>query len=157
MTSRFDRYRPLPPGHKSSSWKETPGQHNEGIYNLGSHVIDQALNLFGVPEKVWCRNYDERGVGLDECFEMELLYPPQPGATGPLAVHLGANMLNSVPVQLRYLVKGLKGSFLKNGLDPQEPFLRAGKKVRDEGFGIESEDAWGSVSTCEDGKWATEK
>lgn len=158
MTTRFDRYRPLPADHKpSGAWKETPGQHNEAIYNLGSHVIDQAINLFGVPESVQCRNFDERGTGLDEAFEMTLLYPPQEGGKGPLAVHLGASILSSVPKHLRYLVKGRDGSFEKFGLDPQEPFLRASKKVADEGYGIESEDAWGELSTCKDGKWNTEK
>jgi predicted dehydrogenase len=120
-------------------------------------VIDQAITLFGVPDRLVARNYDERGVGLDEAFEMTLLYPPQEGAGGPLAVHVGASILASTPKQLRYLVKGRLGSFEKFGLDPQEPFLRAGKKVRDPGFGEEGEDAWASVSVCTDGKWSTEK
>jgi predicted dehydrogenase len=120
-------------------------------------VIDQAVALFGIPDKVWCRNYDERGIGLDEAFEMQLLYPPQNGAKTPLAVYLGASILASVPQHTRYLVKGAKGSYHKNGLDPQEPFLRAGKKVADEGYGIETQDAWGTVSTCTDGKWTSEK
>lgn len=158
MHSRFDRYRPLPASHvPSGGWKETPGQHNEAIYNLGSHIIDQAVHLFGVPERVQCRNYDERGTGLDEAFEMTLFYPPQEGGKGPLAVHLGASILSSVPQQLRYLVKGGLGSFEKFGLDPQEPFLRAGKKVTDTGYGEEGEDAWATVNTCTDGKWSTEK
>ncbi|BEJ01899.1 hypothetical protein CcaverHIS631_0605810 [Cutaneotrichosporon cavernicola] len=155
--SRFDRYRPLPADHKPGSWKELPGQHNEAIYNLGSHVIDQAINLFGVPDSLVCRNYDERGLGLDEAFEMTLLYPPQPGPKCPLAVHVGASVLASTPKQLRYLVKGINGSFEKFGLDPQEPFLREGKKVHDPGFGEEGEDAWATVSVCTDSKWTTEK
>lgn len=155
--SRFDRYRPLPADHVANGWKETPGQHNEAVYNLGPHVIDQAVTLFGVPDRVICRSYDERNIGLDEAFEMELIYPTQPGGTTPLAVYVGASILSSVPKQIRYLVKGAKGSFEKYGLDPQEPFLRSGKKVADEGFGIESEDAWGEVSTCPDGKWSTKK
>ncbi|CAK9784157.1 NAD-binding protein [Cutaneotrichosporon oleaginosum] len=155
--SRFDRYRPLPADHKPSGWKETPGEHNEAIYNLGSHVIDQVVTLFGVPERLIARNYDERGVGLDEAFEMTLLYPPQSGAQGPLAVHVGASILSSTPQQRRFLVKGRAGSFEKFGLDPQEPFLRAGKKVRDSGFGEEGEDAWATVSVCKDGQWSSEK
>lgn len=157
MHTRFDRYRPLPANHVAGGWKETPGQHNEAIYNLGSHIIDQAVTLFGVPDKVWCRNYDERGIGLDEAFEMELIFPAQPGSKTPLAVHLGASILSSVPRHLRYLVKGATGSFEKFGLDPQEPFLRGGKTVADEGYGIESEDAWGELSVCTEGKWTTTK
>lgn len=66
ITTRFDRFRPLPADHKPSGWKETPGEHNEAIYNLGSHVIDQIVSLYGMPDKVSCRNFDQRGIGLDE-------------------------------------------------------------------------------------------
>lgn len=104
-----------------------------------------------------CRSYDERNIGLDEAFEMQPLYPAQNGGTTPLAVYLGASILASVPEQMRYLVKGSKGSFVKYGLDPQEPFLRAGKKVADKGYGIETEEAWGTVSLCPGGKWTSEK
>jgi predicted dehydrogenase len=47
-------------------WKETPGEHNDVIYNLGSHIIDQAYVLFGMPERVGCRVWDQRGLGVDE-------------------------------------------------------------------------------------------
>lgn len=156
FTSRFDRYRPLPAGHAGSgSWKETPGQHNEAIYNLGSHIIDQAVVLFGVPERVACRNVDERGVGLDEAFEMTLLYPPQPGGTGPLAVHLGASILRARPRLERFVATGARGSFVKYGLDPQEAFLRAGKRVADAGYGVEAPAAYGTLELCaDDGTWS---
>jgi len=114
------------------------------------------VTLFGVPDKVWCRSYDERGIGLDEAFEMQLLYPPQPGSKTPLAVYLGASILSPSKKQTRYLVKGLNGNFHKYGLDPQEPFLRAGKKVRDAGFGIEEKEAWGTLELCRDGNWTEE-
>lgn len=155
--TRFDRYRPLAANHVLRGWKEMPGQHNEAIYNLGSHIIDQAITLFGVPDRVWCRSYDERGLGLDEAFEMQLIYPPQPGGAAPLAVYLGASILASTPEHTRYLVKGAKGSFHKLGLDPQEPLLRAGGRVSDKAYGVEDEDAWGSISLCEDDKWTTTK
>ena len=65
--SNYDRYRPLPASHVAgATWKEQPGQNNDVIYNLGSHVIDQAYVLFGMPEKVGCRFSDLRGVGVDE-------------------------------------------------------------------------------------------
>jgi scyllo-inositol 2-dehydrogenase (NADP+) len=49
------------------AWKESPGEHNDAIYNLGSHLIDQALVLFGKPSKVTCRSWPQRGVeGLDD-------------------------------------------------------------------------------------------
>lgn len=88
---------------------------------------------------------------------MTLYYPPQAGSKTPLTVNLGASILSSVPEQLRYLIKGANGSYLKFGLDPQEPFLRGGKTVKDTGYGIEPESAWGSVSTFANGAWTTEK
>jgi scyllo-inositol 2-dehydrogenase (NADP+) len=53
--SEFNRFRPQP---VPNTWKETPGGLNDAIYNLGSHLIDQALVLFGKPERVggWCYN-----------------------------------------------------------------------------------------------------
>lgn len=55
FTSHFNRFRPQP---VLNTWKEAPGQLNDAIYNLGSHLVDQALVLFGKPEKVggWCYN-----------------------------------------------------------------------------------------------------
>lgn len=49
------------------------------IYNLGSHIIDQAVVLFGMPEKVGCRCWDMRGIGVDECVSISIV------AAGPLA------------------------------------------------------------------------
>lgn len=110
-----------------------------------------------MPDSVSCRNFDQRGLGLDEAFDMTLLYPPQPGAKTPLTVHLGASVLSAKPVQLRYDVQGIKGEFVKNGLDPQEPFLRAGKKVTDEGYGIEPPSAYGTLNLFTDGDWKSER
>lgn len=63
-TSHFDRYRPQA---TSSGWKEQPGASNDALYNLGSHVIDQALVLFGKPESVTGFSFSLRsGEGLDD-------------------------------------------------------------------------------------------
>lgn len=65
--SSYDRYRPVAPGQVvAESWKTAPGQNNDIIYNLGSHVIDQAYVLFGMPEKLSCRFDDVRGMGVEE-------------------------------------------------------------------------------------------
>lgn len=64
FTSHFDRYRP---NKAVSNWKESSGQANDAIYNLGSHQIDQALLLFGKPEKITCMSYNIRSEpGLDD-------------------------------------------------------------------------------------------
>ncbi|KAL7423112.1 hypothetical protein Q5752_002411 [Cryptotrichosporon argae] len=179
LSSHFDRFRPLPASHVASGWKETPGEHNEAIYNLGSHVLDQAVVLFGVPAAIACRSWDQRGTGLAEAFSASLYYPApreDDGRTGSrppsavegtvrsaigkagLEVKVQATMLSSLPEQVRFVVKGTRGSWVKHGLDLQEPFLRAGKKVTDDGYGIEAEDAWGTLATVDEGgKWTTEK
>lgn len=49
------------------------------IYNLGSHIIDQAVLLFGMPERVGCRCWDMRGIGVDECVGRGLTKACLPG------------------------------------------------------------------------------
>lgn len=73
--SSYDRYRPLLPDAPplDSTWKTTPGQGNDVIYNLGSHIIDQAYVLFGMPEKLSCRCWDVRDIGLDEAVSLVLI------------------------------------------------------------------------------------
>jgi scyllo-inositol 2-dehydrogenase (NADP+) len=65
LTSCFDRYKPTSPS--ADLWKERGGEYNDALYNLGSHMIDQALVLFGKPSRIICRSWPQRGVeGLDE-------------------------------------------------------------------------------------------
>jgi predicted dehydrogenase len=65
VTSCFDRYKPTEPS--ADLWKERGGEYNDALYNLGSHMIDQAIVLFGKPTRIFCRSWPQRGVeGLDE-------------------------------------------------------------------------------------------
>jgi predicted dehydrogenase len=65
LTSCFDRYKPAEPS--ADLWKERGGEYNDALYNLGSHMIDQAIVLFGKPTRIFCRSWPQRGVeGLDE-------------------------------------------------------------------------------------------
>jgi scyllo-inositol 2-dehydrogenase (NADP+) len=65
LTSCFDRYKPTEPS--ADLWKERGGEYNDALYNLGSHMIDQAIVLFGKPTRIFCRSWPQRGVeGLDE-------------------------------------------------------------------------------------------
>ncbi|WVW78847.1 hypothetical protein I302_100810 [Kwoniella bestiolae CBS 10118] len=140
LTSSFDRYRPLPSTYTPGvNWKETPGESNESIYNLGSHLIDQAVVLFGKPQKVMGRVWDSRGIGLDENFEVTLFYPSQ-------TITLKASILSPLPHQLRYLVKGTKGTYVKYTLPPSHPSLKKfNRGVDHEGFDSEPEEGWGTV------------
>jgi predicted dehydrogenase len=148
-----------------------PGEHNDVIYNLGSHIIDQAYVLFGMPDRVGCRCWDMRGIGVDEAvssavtctsrwmliawrqFVMDLYYPRPTPTSPPLIVTLRASILSPLPKQLRFLIKGSKGSFIKYGLDPQEGYLKklgAGGGVKVDGYGEEPEEDWGTVWVAEE-------
>ena len=85
FTSLYDRYKPLTVVNRAA-WKENAGEYNDAIYNLGSHLIDQALTLFGKPKKVTCRSWAIRGVqGLDDSvspdcrrvYSLSSPYPPR--------------------------------------------------------------------------------
>ena len=92
FTSSYDRYRPLVSRDPSraATWKEQPEGGNETIYNLGSHIIDQAYVLFGRPEKVGCRVWDQRGTGLAEAvrFPLDIRSLGGPDGSGSSAVIL---------------------------------------------------------------------
>ncbi len=141
--ARFDRFRNfLRPG----AWREEnlPGS---GIhYDLGAHLIDQALQLFGYPEWVFADLRVQRdGAKAIDDFEIILSYPR-------LKVSLKGQMLAKDPTP-RFAVYGTNGSFVKRGMDPQESLLRAGigpKDVSD--WGMEDEEIFGVLSIVEQGQ-----
>jgi len=159
LTSCFDRYKPTEPS--ADLWKERGGEYNDALYNLGSHMIDQAIVLFGKPTRIFCRSWPQRGVeGLDEAvctimeteslqltiqYTMDLEYPPQPGSHSPLIVTTRASLFSSISPALRFQVRGMHGAYVKHGLDPQEAFLRAGGKARTAGSTDEPAELAGSV------------
>ncbi|OCF42095.1 hypothetical protein I317_04066 [Kwoniella heveanensis CBS 569] len=158
MTSSFDRYRPLPRTYQSGvNWKETPGASNNAIYNLGSHLIDQAVVLFGEPTKIGARCLDQRGIGLDESFVLDLYYPPAETTSSDTAriITLRASILSALPHQLRYLVKGSKGSYVKYTLPNSHSALKEineDNPVTHEGFGVEPEEGWGTAYIAKEEK-----
>lgn len=136
--SHFDRFRP----EIKNSWKEKDDNPGSGIlYDLGSHLIDQALWLFGPPTKVFAhlRAQREKSEVVDN-FEVLLLYPD-------LKVTLKAGMLVKEPGP-RYQVFGNKGSFIKSGMDVQEEALKNGRKPGPD-WGKEPQHLWGRISTIE--------
>jgi len=141
--ARFDRFRNfLRPG----AWREEnlPGS---GIhYDLGAHLIDQALQLFGHPEWVFADLRVQRdGAKAVDDFEIILSYPR-------LKVSLKGQMLAKEPTP-RFSVYGTNGSFVKTGLDPQENLLRAGGRPRDvPDWGKEAEETFGTLSVVENGQ-----
>ncbi|HEX8634244.1 MAG TPA: oxidoreductase [Pyrinomonadaceae bacterium] len=135
--SRFDRFRNY---RRPNAWREQEGVGNGILYDLGSHLIDQALVLFGLPQSVtadvriqreWARAADD--------FELTLHYEN-------LKVTLGAGMLAREP-GARFSLHGTEGSFVKYGTDPQEDALKHGRTPAEPDWGTEPEAMWGKLNT----------
>jgi scyllo-inositol 2-dehydrogenase (NADP+) len=137
--SHYDRYRlELRPG----AWREKPDAGSGVLFDLGPHLIDQAVALFGTPEAVNADVRIERdGALVDDAFDVALLY-------GRMRVLLSATMVASKPGP-RFLIHGTKGSYIKYGLDPQENALKRGEIPGGRDWGKEPLGAWGTLSQVE--------
>jgi len=138
----FDRYREelSPKEHK-----ETPGPGAGILYDLGSHLIDQALQLFGKPEKIFADIRIIRPQSkVDDYFELLLYYPK-------LRVRLKASYIvrEALP---GYILHGLKGSFIKPKTDVQETSLKEGVIPGKKDWGTEPETEKGLLHTDIKGK-----
>lgn len=123
-----------------SSWKETGGSGRGVLYNLGSHMIDQALTLFGSPRFVDARVGVQRPGGeVDDFYDVRMEY-------NGFFVILKSSYLVKDP-GARYTIHGTRGSFLKYGLDPQEEDLKRGKTPGRSGWGTEPCEWWGKLTT----------
>lgn len=112
LESRFDRFRPV----IRNRWREQPGIGSGVLYDLGSHLIDQALVLFGQPDAIYAEVMMQRANGqTDDGFFIVLHY-------GEKRVYLrSSSFINSN--YSRFEMHGVKGSFVKYGLDKQEDQL----------------------------------
>lgn len=141
--SHFDRFRPLP---RENTWKESGDQSHGMLFDLGPHLVDQALALFGAPEAITASVRKDRDeTAIEDAFDITLHYPR-------LLAHCRATMLAADPAP-RFLLHGTQGSFKKYGLDPQEPTLVAGAKVPRMGEGAwlaEPEADWGTLTIAPD-------
>ncbi len=135
--AHFDRYRNF---IQENTWKEDPASGTGLIYNLGSHLIDQALVLFGKPAYVTADIRIQRTGGkVDDAFTLWLGYPE-------VKVTLKASYLVKEPGP-RYILHGTEGSFLKHGIDPQEEALKKGDLPGGPGWGAVPEENWGRLNT----------
>ena len=135
--SHFDRFRPdLKPG----AWRERP-QPGSGLWlDLGPHLLDQALFLFGIPQAISADIRVERDdAAVDDAFDVTLHYPQ-------MRALLRASMLASSPGPT-FAVHGTKGSFIKYGLDPQEEALKAGRTPDESTWGVEPSEMHGILTT----------
>jgi len=124
--AHWDRFRPqIKPG-----WREQPEPGGGVFSDLGPHLIDQALQLFGMPEAVSADIAVQRpAAAVDDYFDVTLHYDTK-------RVCLRCSSLIAAP-RPRFAVHGTRGSYVKNGLDPQEAQLKAGLNPRDASFGID--------------------
>jgi scyllo-inositol 2-dehydrogenase (NADP+) len=144
--SHFDRFRPQP---KTGAWRGTEAAGGGTLFDLGPHLIDQALALFGPPSHVWADvRIAREGVSVDDTFDLALTYTGED--KGKLRVWLRAGILSASP-GARFTLHGTKASYEKWGLDPQEAALKSGARFADAGFGVEPEKDWGSL-TLPDGQ-----
>ena len=139
--SHFERYRPkLRPG----AWRESTDPGSGILFDLGPHLLDQALVLFGPPQAVSADVRIEReGAAVDDAFDVVLHY-------AQLRAVLRATMLACEPGP-RFIVHGTEGSYVKHGLDPQEDALVRGETPRDSGWGLDLEERWGRLTLSQDG------
>jgi scyllo-inositol 2-dehydrogenase (NADP+) len=140
--AHYDRYRPEA---RPSAWREHPLPGSGILYDLGPHIIDQAFCLFGLPGQLYADIRKERPhAQVPDYFDLQLYYPG-------LKVILKAGMLVREPGP-RYVVQGFKGSFIKEGEDPQEAKLRAGALPLGDDWGVEPPEQYGLLHTEHEGK-----
>lgn len=140
--AHFDRFTPE---RKRAAWRDEPIPASGVLYDLGSHLIDQALVLFGKPEAVFADIRSQRpGSKVDDYFHLHLYYP------GHKAI-LKAGVFVKEPGP-RYIVHGDNGSFIKKGIDPQEELLRKGHMPYAERWGKEYTENHGTLNIILNGK-----
>jgi predicted dehydrogenase len=128
--SRIDRYRP----EVRDRWRERPGPGAGLLSDLGPHLIDQALVLFGIPDSVQATLAKQRRGGkTDDFFQLVLRY-------GEMVATLGAGSLVSGG-SARFAVHGDRASIVKQKPDIQEDQLRAGMLPGSPGWGMDPDDA----------------
>jgi scyllo-inositol 2-dehydrogenase (NADP+) len=142
--SYFDRWRPAP----RSAWKEDPKLGGGLLLDIGTHLADQAMVLFGRPLAVSGDVTRERdGEGANDSFNVRLRY-------AGFSVALGSNCLSS-PGRPRFLLRGTKGNYWKWGLDPQEAELSKVTRIPPGPWGQEAPANWGSLNVDVDGCMVT--
>lgn len=133
--SHFDRYRTY---IAPNTWKEEGDEYSGVLYNLGSHMVDQAYVLFGMPKSLTAHLKIVRKDGIvTDYYDIRLEYETH-------SAILRCSYLVKDPGP-RYTIHGENGTFKKWGLDPQEDVLKAGNLPEGEDWGMELPEEWGTL------------
>jgi predicted dehydrogenase len=144
--AHFDRYRLQV---RPDAWRERAEPGSGVFFDLGVHLIDQAMVLLGLPEAIAADIRIERdGAVVDDAFDVTMQYPRN-------RVLLRACMTALAP-DIRYIVRGESGAFVKFGIDPQEEALKRGEIPHDETWGREAREKWGMLYTPDGNSIRTE-
>lgn len=134
--AHFDRFAP---GARRSAWRDEPLPAGGVLFDLGPHLVDQALVLFGMPHSVFADIRWQRAESkVDDYFELHLYY------NRPKVI-----LKASVFVKEKgphFILHGTKGSFIKYGLDPQEELLKEGAMPGPDEWGQDDPDYWGVLN-----------
>jgi predicted dehydrogenase len=142
LESRFDRWRPVP----RDNWRERGAPEEAGglLFDLGSHLIDQALVLFGPARNVYAELDRRRnGVQVDDDSFVAIHH-----ASG-VRSHLFMTSLAAQPGP-RFRMLGNQAAYVKWGMDPQEAKLRATGRLDGAGFGDDPAEQWGKLGAGDD-------
>ena len=135
--SHYDRFRNY---IQENTWKEEESIGTGILYNLGAHMIDQALVLFGMPKSVTAHLGITRSGGrVIDNFDLRMEYEDL-----KVLIRSGYLVREAGP---RYSLHGNMGSFVKYGIDPQEDMLKAGFIPFGNDWGKENDDNWGWMNT----------
>jgi predicted dehydrogenase len=148
VASHYDRFRPL---QRPNTWKES-GAANGILFDLGPHLVDQAIALFGTPTHITASvRRDRDQTDIEDAFDIAFHYnlPDSTGQARTLRYECSATMLAADPAP-RFRVHGTNGSFTKTGLDPQEAALLGGARPptlgSQEPWLPEPETSWGTLT-----------
>jgi predicted dehydrogenase len=137
--SRFERWRP---GVRGDAWRERADPEEAGglLFDLGSHLVDQALVLFGRPTHVYAEVERRRaGAEVDDDSFVALAHGDG------VRSHLWMSVVAALP-QARMRLLGLTGAYVKDGLDGQEEALRNGRRPGEPAWGREPPERWGRLA-----------
>jgi predicted dehydrogenase len=135
--AHYDRYRP---GPKPNAWREEDLPGSGIFYDLGAHLLDQSMCLFGLPRTITADLRMQRShARATDYFDCWLDY-------GNLKVTLKGGMLVREPGP-RYVIHGVQGSYIKYDDDPQEALLKEGILPTIPHWGEEPRERWGLIHT----------